>query len=80
MDVLSGVFITVPCPKCGYGFDVELSSVRLQRTVFCPCCKSAIKLVDQDASIHGSQKDVNSSLSDLERQLKRLEGVFKIGL
>ena len=30
MDITRGVFVSMPCPSCGYGVDVELLSVRLE--------------------------------------------------
>lgn len=80
MDIFDGMFINVPCPKCSYGFDVEYLSARLQATVFCPCCKSSIQLVDGDASVHGVQEGVDSALQELQRELKMLGGTIRIDL
>ena len=80
MDLLDGLFVDVDCPNCGYGTDVEVLSVRLEATIFCPCCKSSIHLVDADASVHGAQEEVDLALKDLQRELKKLNTTitFKI--
>ena len=80
MDLFDGLFITLECPKCGYGMDVELLSVRLEAIAFCPCCKATIQLVDADASVHGAQEEVESAMKDIESQLKKLNKTitFKI--
>lgn len=80
MDMFDSIFVNVPCPKCDYGFDVELLSVRMESLVFCPCCKSSIQLVDSEASVHGAEEDVNSALKGLEEELKKLGGTFKFEL
>ena len=72
MNLFDGLFVTLPCPNCSYEMDVELLSVRLEATTFCPCCKVTIRLVDADASVHGAQEEIESALKDLESQLKNL--------
>ena len=44
MSLIDGLFVVLNCPNCGYGMDVEIRSVELQETAFCPCCKVAIQL------------------------------------
>jgi len=72
MDLFDGLFVTLNCPNCDYGLDVELLSVRLEAIVFCPCCKSTIQLVDADSSVHGAQEDVASAMKDLDWELNKL--------
>ena len=72
MDLFDGLFVTLACPNCNYGMDVELFSIRLESTTFCPCCKVTIQLVDSNASVHGAQKEVESAMKDFEDQLKKL--------
>ncbi len=72
MNLFDGQFVTLACPKCNYEMDVELLSVRLEATTFCPCCKMTIRLVDADASVHGAQEEIESALKDFESQLKKL--------
>ncbi len=66
MGLFDGLFLTLECPNCNYGMDVELLSVRLEATIFCPCCKITIQLVDADASVHGSQKEIESAIKGFE--------------
>ena len=72
MDLFDNVFIPVDCPRCGYATDVELLSVRLQRAIFCSCCKARIQLVDADASLHQAQNEFESAVNDFARKLKKL--------
>lgn len=62
---LESAFIEVVCPRCGYVQDVQLLDVRLDRQVFCPGCKSVIKLVDADASTHTALEQAEDALRDL---------------
>ena len=80
MDLFDSLFVTVACPNCNYGMDVELLSVRLEATTFCPCCKVTIQLVDADASVHGAQEEIESAMKDFENQLRKLNRTihFKI--
>ena len=80
MDLFDGLFVNVDCPSCCYGMDVELSSVRLEATTFCPCCKISIHLMDTEASLHGAQEDIDLAMQDLQRELKKLNTTitFKI--
>ena len=66
MGLFDGLFLPLECPNCNYGMDVELLSVRLEATIFCPCCKITIQLVDADASVHGSQKEIESAIKGFE--------------
>ena len=72
MALLDGLFINLECPNCDYGMDVELLSVQLQETVFCPCCKVTIELVDADASVYASQRELDSAMNGLTRELNKL--------
>lgn len=78
MDLFGGLFVTLNCPNCEYGMDVEFLSVRMQRTIFCPCCKLTIQLVDADASVHSAQKDAELAINSLQGELKKLNKTFKI--
>lgn len=72
MDLFDGLFVTLACPNCNYGIDVEILSVRLEATTLCPCCKITIQLVDADASVHGTQEEIEATMKDFEDQLKAL--------
>ena len=77
MNLFDGLFVTLVCPKCNYEMDVELLTVRLETTTFCPCCKVTIQLVDADASAHIAQKEIESALKDFESQLKKLNTTIR---
>ena len=77
MDLFDGLFVTVECPNCSYGMDVELLAVHLEATTFCPCCKVTIRLVDADASVHGAQREIESAMKDLKSQLKKLNKTMR---
>ena len=72
MDITKGVFVSVPCPSCGYGLDVELLSVRLEEGVFCPCCKIRIQLIDDDATLFGTQERIEAAFEDLKKTVGTL--------
>ena len=65
-------FVALNCPKCGYAIDVQLLSLQLEETVFCPACKTRIQLVDVDASAHRAKVDIDSSMTEIQRRLKEL--------
>lgn len=69
MSFFHGFYVTIPCPSCEYEVDVELLSVRLEESVFCPCCKISIQLVDADASAHGAQKRMELAFKSFDSQL-----------
>ena len=77
MNLFDGLFVTLPCPECNYEMDVELLSVHLGATTFCPCCKVTIRLVDADASVHGAQEEIESALKALKNQLKKLNTTIR---
>ena len=79
-DLFKGLFVTVKCPNCNYGMDVELKSVRLQSTVFCPCCKTAVHLMDANASVHGSQELMKSELEDLQHEIEEVNETLRFGI
>ena len=78
MSLIDGLFIVVNCPKCGYGMDVELRSVKLQERVFCPCCKVTIQLVDANASLYVAQEEIDVAINDLQKQLEKLNKRFTL--
>ena len=78
--MIDRLFVNVDCPNCGYGVDVQILSVRLESTIFCPCCKISIQLVDEEASVHGAQEEMDLAFKNLQRELKKLDTTitFKI--
>ena len=78
MDITKGVFVSMPCPSCGYEVDVELLSVRLEERVFCPCCKIRIQLIDDDANVFGAQERVEAAFEDLKNTVEKLNTTITI--
>ena len=68
------------CPSCEYAMDVELLSVHLEETVFCPCCKVRIKLLDDHASVYGAEQKITSAIQDFRSMAKKLNQTFKISI
>ena len=67
MRFLDSAFMSLDCPRCSYAIDVELVSIRLESTIFCPCCKGRIQLVDGEASLHRAQKTIERAIDDFDR-------------
>ena len=80
MNFFDNLFVILTCPNCNYGMDVEMLSIRLQATIFCPCCKVIIQLFDADGSAHNSQEKFNSAVKDLENQIEKLSTTIQIKL
>ena len=64
------IWVDFECPTCGYMVDAQMIDVKTESTVSCHCCKTRIKLVDQDASTHTGMRDIESAMDDLENTLK----------
>lgn len=77
---LDDAFLSAPCPRCGYEVEFSFLQARLQEIVICPCCKCNIQLVDEEASVEVSKREVDESLSKLERSLRGLDRSFGIEL
>ena len=80
MNITKGAFLSMACPSCAYAIDVELLSVRLQERVFCPCCKIRIQLIDNEASVFGSQEKLRAAFEDLEKAFDKLSTTITIKL
>jgi hypothetical protein len=65
MAFLDGEFVDGPCSGCGYPLWVELIDVRIERRIFCPCCKAAVQLVDAGASNDAAMREVDAALRRL---------------
>ena len=78
MDITKGIFISIPCPSCGYAVDVELLSVRLQERVFCSCCKIRIQLIDDDATVFVAQEKIDAGFEELKRTVEKLNTTITI--
>ena len=62
--------IEVECPKCNYPISTSLQEVKLESTIFCPNCKTQIKLQDNDASTHQIENTINDLYSQLNNLFK----------
>ena len=56
----------------------EVCQARLEETIYCPCCKSTIRLVDETASVEGGKRDIDNAMKELEQSLSKLNRTFKI--
>jgi hypothetical protein len=65
MDFLDGIFADAPCSRCGYPLKVEFLDVRIERRIFCPCCKAVVQLVDAGASNDGLAREGDAALRRL---------------
>lgn len=64
--------ISVPCPQCGYEFDIELADVVCQVYRWCPCCRVRIRLSERRADVYGPLQDVDSAVRDLEKTIDKV--------
>jgi hypothetical protein len=69
---LDHVTVEVPCPKCGYGVEIQLLDVRTQVWRWCPCCRARIRIVEPDGTVSGSTKTVDETLQSLADTIKRM--------
>lgn len=67
---LDDLQVELNCPVCGYPIFVLGSEVATQVHVRCPCCRTLIRLVDQDGSMHTAARDIESALKDMLRTLR----------
>jgi len=67
---LNKTWICFNCPKCDYIDTIQLIDVKTERTIYCHNCKSSIKLLDSEASVHSGIQNINESF-------KTLENIFK---
>ncbi|MGF6848294.1 hypothetical protein QFZ51_003529 [Chitinophaga sp. W3I9] len=70
MFYFDDAMVSINCPCCDYGLDVELREVRLGSRVICHNCKQIIQLQDGDASVHTGLQDITQALNDLFRNFK----------
>jgi uncharacterized Zn finger protein (UPF0148 family) len=64
--------IEIACPRCGYPFEIEMIDVRLESRVFCPNCKSHIRLHDYEGSSHAAKAEIEGALERLNQTLRKL--------
>lgn len=68
---------TAACPQCGYEIFLLVSEVAAQTYVRCGCCRTLIRLIDQDASTHAVSRDVDKALRNAADELAK---AFRKGL
>lgn len=69
---LDHVLMEVPCPRCGYGLEIQLLDVRTQVWRWCACCRVLIRLVEPDGSVSASITGAEIVMRSLEDTIKRL--------
>lgn len=67
---LNKIWLDVNCPKCGYIDNIQLIDAKTERTIYCHNCKTSIKLVDGEASVHHGIQKINNSMKDMENIFK----------
>ena len=64
--------IPLECPKCKTKLKVSLAQIEREETVQCNSCGTKINLKDKDKSVLKGTENVQRSLDDLERTLRRM--------
>lgn len=79
MDIgLDHVWLSVPCPACQYEVEFTYLQARLQETIFCPCCKRTIQLVDETASVEVGKREIDEAVVQLEQTIATLNRSLRI--
>jgi DNA-directed RNA polymerase subunit RPC12/RpoP len=68
---LGDLDVTVACPGCGYELFLLVSEIAAQTYVRCPCCRVLVHLVDEDASSHVAEREVEQVLEEAMKQMSR---------
>jgi predicted Zn finger-like uncharacterized protein len=68
--------VPLTCPKCKAQITVSLDQIEREETVQCHSCGTQISLKDKDKSVKKGTEDVQRSLDELERTLKRMGAKF----
>jgi transcription initiation factor IIE alpha subunit len=64
--------IEVACPRCHYPFDIAMLDARLESRMYCPNCKSQIRLHDNEGSVHVVREHVQRALNQLAQTFRNL--------
>ncbi|MCB0494406.1 MAG: hypothetical protein KDC93_18540 [Cyclobacteriaceae bacterium] len=62
--------VGIHCPNCKRIARVSLKQVVDEETIKCMGCSKNIKLVDKNKSAHKAVRDINKSISDLQKAFK----------
>ena len=71
---LDRFMVDVPCPRCGYGVEVQLLDARTQAYRWCPCCRARIHMIEPDGSVSGSVDAVEETMRALTETLRKAFG------
>ncbi len=69
---LEQTLVPVPCPRCGYEFDIEMVDVTCQVYPWCPCCRVRIQLSEGRADVSGPLQAIDSAVADLHKSIDKL--------
>lgn len=69
MGLLDRNFMSAQCPRCTYEMDVQFRAILLEDMVYCPACRSRIRLVDENASAHEAGRQLEGALREMEREI-----------
>ena len=69
---LDHVMVEVPCPRCGYGVEIQLLDARTQSWRWCPCCRLRIRMVEPDGSVSASITAAERGMQSLQETLRRM--------
>jgi sRNA-binding protein len=69
---LGHLMVEVPCPRCGYGVEIQFLDARTQTWRWCPCCRVRIRMVEPDGSVSGSIDAVEDAMQSLAESIRRM--------
>ena len=67
--MLQRSYVDLPCPICSYIMSVQIRSVCLEESMFCPCCKVRVDLIDENGGMQRACDNLSSSLEGLNQTL-----------
>lgn len=68
---LGDVEVSAACPGCGHELFLLVSEVAAQAYVRCACCRVLVHLLDQDASTHVAEREVEQAIDEAMKQMSR---------
>jgi Zn ribbon nucleic-acid-binding protein len=68
---LENHIVSIPCPKCQVKNQVRLEQIKNEETIQCVGCATKIHLKDTNGSVRQATKQVQDSLDELKRTLRR---------
>jgi len=71
---LDHAWVEAPCPRCGYGVEIQLADARTQVWRWCPCCRVLIRFMEPDGSVSGSIAGAEEAMRSLEETLRKAFG------